>query len=144
MHVAHETILSRRPALLLLLTAVCVAGPWAKADDQAEANIEPHAGMMRYPDVSQTEIVFVYANDLWVVSRDGGQARPLASPAGAEMFPKFSPDGSQIAFVGNYDGNVDLYTILSQGGSHELGGRLLAECAAPELASQLVRRMSGC
>ena len=81
--------------------------------------IRPHAGMLRFPDVSKTDIVFVYANDLWVVPREGGEAKPLASPPGSEQFPRFSPDGSTIAFVGNYDGNRDLYTIPIQGGIPE-------------------------
>jgi tricorn protease len=75
------------------------------------------AGMLRYPDVSQTHIVFSYANDLWLVSREGGTAIPLASPDGQERFPRFSPDGQSIAFMGNYEGNNDLYTISVQGGS---------------------------
>ena len=37
------------------------------------------AGMLRYPDVSQAQIVFVYANDLWLVDRAGGLATPLGS-----------------------------------------------------------------
>ncbi len=82
----------------------------------AFADIQPHPGMIRYPDVSDSEIVFVYANDLWVVPREGGAATPLASPPGLEEFPKFSPDGRTIAFVGNYDGNRDLYTIPRDGG----------------------------
>lgn len=67
--------------------------------------------MLLYPDVSQTHIVFVYANDLWIVPRTGGVAQPLASPPGREAMPKFSADGKSIAFMGNFDGNVDIYTM---------------------------------
>ncbi len=74
------------------------------------------AGMLRFPDVSETSIVFSYANDLWLVSRDGGVASPLASPVGGEFFPRFSADGQSVAFVGNYDGDTDLYTISTTGG----------------------------
>ncbi|MBI1852057.1 MAG: PDZ domain-containing protein [Planctomycetes bacterium] len=80
------------------------------------ADVRPHAGMLRYPDVSATEIVFEYANDLWLVPRDGGVAAPLSSPRGQELLPRFSPDGATIAFVGNYDGNRDLYLIPVAGG----------------------------
>ena len=72
--------------------------------------------MLRYPDVSASEIVFVYADDLWLVPREGGSARPLAAPSGLESLPRFSPDGKTIAFVGNYDGNKDLYTLPTSGG----------------------------
>ena len=46
-------------------------------------------------------------------------ASRLSSPAGQETFPRFSPDGSQIAFSGNYDGNTDIYVIPSMGGTPE-------------------------
>ena len=82
----------------------------------AQADVKPHAGMLRYPDVSQTHVVFSYADDLWVAPREGGVARPLASPPGLEQHPRFSPDGQTIAFVGNYDGNRDIYTIPFEGG----------------------------
>lgn len=77
---------------------------------------QPHPAMLRNPDVSATHIVFVYADDLWLVSRDGGMAVPLASPPGQEQFPRFSLDGATIAFVGNYEGNRDLYTMPVGGG----------------------------
>jgi len=74
------------------------------------------ARMLRQPDVSQTHIAFVYAGDIWVVPKTGGTAVRLSSPRGQESFPRFSPDGSTIAFSGNYDGNTDIYTIPTMGG----------------------------
>ncbi len=73
------------------------------------------AGLFRFPDVSQTQIVFTYANDLWLIPKEGGTAIKLSSPAGVESYPKFSPDGKSIAFSGNYDGNTDVYTISTTG-----------------------------
>ncbi len=74
------------------------------------------AGLFRYPDVSKTQIVFSYANDLWLVSKEGGNAFKISSPPGVETFPKFSPDGTTLAFTGNYDGNRDVYTLPVMGG----------------------------
>ncbi|HUI57186.1 MAG TPA: PDZ domain-containing protein [Bryobacteraceae bacterium] len=73
--------------------------------------------LLRHPTISRTQIVFTYANDLWSVSRDGGEAVRLTTGAGAETDPIFSPDGSQIAFTGEYDGNVDVYVIPASGGT---------------------------
>ena len=84
-----------------------------------EAFAQVDARMLRYPDVSATHITFVYAGDIWVAPKDGGVASRLSSPAGQETFPRFSPDGSQIAFSGNYDGNTDIYVIPSMGGTPE-------------------------
>jgi tricorn protease len=74
------------------------------------------ARMLQYPDVSKTHIVFSYAGDLWTVPKEGGTATRLSSPQGQEVFPKFSPDGSQIAFSGNYNGNTDVYVMPTAGG----------------------------
>ncbi|MDZ7691295.1 MAG: hypothetical protein U5K69_09225 [Balneolaceae bacterium] len=55
--------------------------------------------MLRQPDVSETHIVFAYADDIWIVSREGGTGQPLdGSPAVQESFPRFSPDGSMVAY----------------------------------------------
>ena len=89
------------------------------------------ARMLRHPDVSETQITFVYAGDIWLVDKAGGIAQRLSSPAGEESFPKFSPDGSEIAFSGNYDGNQDVYVVAAEGGlperitHHPAGDRLV-------------------
>ncbi len=94
--------------LALSMAAVaCVAAPSAAQVD---------ARMFRYPDVSATQIAFVYAGDIWVVPKAGGVAARLSSPAGEEMFPRFSPDGTRIAYSANYDGNVDVYVVPAVGG----------------------------
>src|SRR6195256_7072902 len=82
----------------------------------ATATAQIDAGLFRFPDVSQSQIVFTYANDLWVMPKEGGTAIKLSSPAGVESYPKFSPDGKSIAFTGNYDGNSDVYVLPVIGG----------------------------
>lgn len=72
--------------------------------------------LLREPTVSDTHIVFVHANDLWIVDREGGDARRLTTALGAEVNPRFSPDGSMVAFTGEYDGNTDVYVIPAEGG----------------------------
>src|SRR5215469_18590272 len=72
--------------------------------------------LMQKPTLSRTHIAFAYAGDLWLVSREGGDAHLLTSGAGTKSGPVFSPDGSMIAFTGDYDGNVDVYVMPSEGG----------------------------
>jgi tricorn protease len=72
--------------------------------------------LLRFPSVSKTQIVFTYGNDLWTVPREGGEAHHLTSGVGQELLPFFSPDGSMIAFTGEYDGNRDVYVIPATGG----------------------------
>ncbi len=76
----------------------------------------PPASLLRYPDVSQQHIVFTYANGLWMVDKRGGVAQPVADPPGTESFARFSPDGKSIAFLGNYEGNRDIYVTPIDGG----------------------------
>ena len=88
----------------LLVVSVCLAD-------------ENPALLLHQPTVSATQIVFVYAGDLWSVAREGGAAQRLTAGNGAASRPVFSPDGKEIAFTGNYDGNADVYVIPASGGT---------------------------
>ncbi len=72
--------------------------------------------LLQQPSLSGTTIVFAFAGDLWTVPRDGGDARRLTAGAGVEGHPFFSPDGSSVAFTGEYDGNIDVYVVPASGG----------------------------
>jgi tricorn protease len=91
------------PIALLLLTGI--------TDAAAQGS-----RFLRDPDVGPSAIVFVHANDLWLVPRAGGDARRLTSAEGAETEPAFSPDGRWIAFTGQYAGNADVYVVPAAGG----------------------------
>lgn len=73
--------------------------------------------LMRFPDVHGNLVVFVYGEDIWSVPTEGGTAVRLTINDGAERYPKFSPDGSMIAFTGQYDGNGDVYVMNPHGGN---------------------------
>src|SRR5437763_15918019 len=72
--------------------------------------------LLRFPTVSKTQIVFNYAGDLWIVNREGGEARQLTSGVGGEVLPHFSPGGSMIAFTGGYGGDRDGFVVSARGG----------------------------
>lgn len=72
--------------------------------------------LLRFPTISNNQIAFSYAGDLYSVGLDGGIARKLTSHIGYEQFPRFSPDGKMIAFTGQYDGNTEIYLIPAMGG----------------------------
>lgn len=96
--------------LLVFFAIVLFAGTAQEVSAQIDARL------LQYPAVSKTQIVFDYAGDLWVAPKEGGVANRLTTPVGEETLPRFSPDGSKIAFSGNYEGNVDVYVIPSKGG----------------------------
>ena len=72
--------------------------------------------LLRNPTMSKTQIVFVYAGDLWIVPRAGGEAARLTTGVGTETDPLFSPDGTKVAFTAQYDGNKDVYLVPTTGG----------------------------
>ena len=72
--------------------------------------------LVQKPAMNKTEIVFSYSGDLWHVGREGGIASRLTSGPGFESDAAFSPDGKTLAFTGEYDGNVDVFTVPASGG----------------------------
>ncbi|HYK91120.1 MAG TPA: PDZ domain-containing protein, partial [Acidobacteriota bacterium] len=72
--------------------------------------------LLRNPTISRSQIAFSYGGDIWIVGREGGEAHQLTTGTGAETRPVFSPDGSVIAFTGEYDGNQDVYVVSAAGG----------------------------
>ena len=72
--------------------------------------------LLRQPTVSAQHIAFMYANDIWMVGREGGDARRITSFQGQETNPHFSPDGSWLAFSAQYGGNNDVYVVPAAGG----------------------------
>jgi len=70
----------------------------------------------QHPTVNATDVVFTYADDLWTVPRQGGNARRLTDGPGSETSPAFSPDGKWLAFTGQYEGNPDVYLMPATGG----------------------------
>ncbi|HXW57207.1 MAG TPA: PDZ domain-containing protein [Candidatus Cybelea sp.] len=92
--------------LLVLFSFVALAS--ARAQDPAPL-------LLRDPSISRTQVVFSFAGSLWIVGRDGGDARRLTT-GGHEHNPHFSPDGSLIAFTGDYDGTPGVYVVPAAGG----------------------------
>ena len=93
--------------ILFLLTIVAFA---------TQAFAQDEARILRFPTIHGDQVVFTYAGDLYKVPVKGGEAQKLTNHDGYEMFAKFSPDGKQIAFTGQYDGNTEVFTIPADGG----------------------------
>jgi len=106
---ATATVAPVAAAPVAAASATAIAGA-------AAASAGAGTRLVRQPAVGARAIAFVYANDLWTVGRDGGEARRLTSSPGAESDPHFSPDGKWLAFTGQYAGNTDVYTIPAEGG----------------------------
>src|SRR5436190_23724662 len=100
----------RLPAMRNALLAILLLASPALAVDIHDTRL------LTQPAISENRVAFSYANDLWVARLDGSEVRRLTSHPGVEGNPRFSPDGKWIAFSGEYDGNVDVFVVPTEGG----------------------------
>ena len=95
---------------LLLLTSCMMLSTQLFAQNTTDTRL------LWQPTISKNAIAFIYAEDLWVANRDGSYPRRITVSDGTESNPIFSPDGSMIAFTGQYDGNTDVFVVPTAGG----------------------------
>lgn len=93
--------------LNLILGAVVISSVSLSAQDTR---------LMTQPAISDAHIAFIYAEDLWIANKNGSNPRRLTVDEGIESSPIFSPDGTQIAFNAQYDGNTDVFIVPVAGG----------------------------
>ncbi|MHC4597511.1 MAG: S41 family peptidase [Planctomycetota bacterium] len=86
-------------------------------------------GYYLHPTIRGDVIVFSSDDDLWSVPAEGGLARRLTRSRGIATRPRFSPDGSRIAYIGVEEGYPEVYVMDSDGGE----GSRLTRVAAPTL-----------
>ena len=73
-------------------------------------------GYFRFPAVFKNKVVFTSEDDLWEVPLEGGAARRLTAERGRFSYPRFSPDGRQLAFASAEEGYNEVYVMHSEGG----------------------------
>jgi tricorn protease len=99
-----------------ILRTACLSVVLAATSAHAAPVADGPTRMLRTPTVSARRIAFAYADNIWVVDRAGGEAKRLTSFQGQAGNPRFSPDGSMIAFSADYAGNLDVYVVPASGG----------------------------
>ncbi len=99
----------------LALVLLALATPFS-ALASAQSTTDHSPLLLRSPSLSQDKIAFRYADDIWTVGRQGGEAERLTSNGKVVVGPSFSPDGSQIAYSARLNGNVDTYVMPATGG----------------------------
>ena len=74
------------------------------------------SGYHRSPILSASHLAYICADSLWIAERDGSRPRRLSTDAATASAPRFSPDGSQIAFASNREGVTQVHVVRVEGG----------------------------
>ncbi|MEI8088598.1 MAG: S41 family peptidase [Opitutaceae bacterium] len=96
--------------LLASLTLIATTASFVIAADETTR-------LLRFPATNEQAITFSYGGQLYTVSVDGGTARRLTDAPGYAIFPRYSNDGTQLAFTAQYDGNTEVYVMPATGGN---------------------------
>lgn len=60
-------------------------------------------------------MVFAHDGDIWVMNADGSQRTQLTDDPAEDFDPAWSPDGTQIAFRSQRDGDEEVYLMAADG-----------------------------
>ncbi|HEY1624737.1 MAG TPA: S41 family peptidase, partial [Streptosporangiaceae bacterium] len=78
-------------------------------------NCVTSSGYLRFPHLHGDLLTFVADNDVWLAPTDGGRAWRLTSDNTKAANPRFSPDGSKLAWTSWRDGDPEVYVINVDG-----------------------------
>ena len=86
--------------------------------DSYSVSIDTSSGTWMSLDVSPDgrTIAFDLLGDIYVIPMQGGEARAIDSGFSWSMQPRFSPDGSEIAYTSDAGGGDNIWTMQPDGG----------------------------
>ena len=87
----------------------------AKHGPTHTARIATDEGTWMSVSVHGNRVIFDLLGDVWSIPLDGGPASQLTSGPAWDSEPRFSPDGSRIAYVSDADGNEQIWTMNADG-----------------------------
>ena len=73
-------------------------------------------GYLRYPHIHGDLLAFVAGDDVWLAPAGGGRAWPLTADGAPASYPRFSPDGTKIAWTSSRDSGPEVYLADTDGG----------------------------
>ncbi|NHO32016.1 S41 family peptidase [Acetobacter fallax] len=74
-------------------------------------------GYLRDPAIAGETLAFDAEQSVWTVPVQGGAARRLTDRTRIDPHPVLSPDGTQVAFLANFDGPTEIYVMPVSGGT---------------------------
>src|SRR5689334_14689167 len=75
------------------------------------------AGYLRYPHIHGDLLTFTAGDDVWLAPAAGGRAWRLTVDDVPVSYPRFSRDGSRLAWTSWRDGNPEVYAADTEGGA---------------------------
>ena len=101
---------------LPIITSAIVATSLGAAETAGPTIAQGPARLLRHPTYANGKVAFSYLGDIWIAKDDGSDVRRLTDHTARDAYPRFSPDGKQIAFSSNRDGNYDVFVVAASGG----------------------------
>src|SRR6202453_2032707 len=74
------------------------------------------AGYLRYPHLHGDLVTFVAGDDVWLGPAEGGRAWRLTADTAQVSYPRFSGDGTQVAWTSWRDASPEVYAAGTDGG----------------------------
>lgn len=81
-----------------------------------DPQISPDGSRIVYTVTTIDRDANAYRTHLWIASTDGGQPWQLTTAASRDTAPRWSPDGTRIAFVSDRSGEKQVHVIPTRGG----------------------------
>jgi hypothetical protein len=73
------------------------------------------SGYLRYPHLHGDLLTFAAGDDVWLAPAAGGRAWRLSADDVPVSYPRFSRDGSQVAWTSRRDGHPEVYSADTEG-----------------------------
>src|ERR1043166_619674 len=103
-------------SFFILITAALGIGTIHAAESAGPTIAQGQARLLRHPSYFKGKIAFSYLGDIWIANDNGSDPHRLTDHKARDVYPRFSPDGTRIAFSSNREGNYDVFVVASTGG----------------------------
>ncbi|HEY0139470.1 MAG TPA: S9 family peptidase [Thermoanaerobaculia bacterium] len=100
----------------LLLAATLTVTDYATMPQLASPRFSPDGKRVAYVVTKADLTRSAYNSDVWIVPSDGGTAVQLTRANGSDHMPRWSPDGSELAFLSDRGGSTQVWLISTQFG----------------------------
>ena len=80
-----------------------------------DPQVSPDGSRVAYVLLAAAEKGTKYSGDVWVVPTAGGEPRPLTTHEANDRSPRWSPDGSKLAFLSNRSGKSQIWILEPEG-----------------------------